>query len=158
MKILDALRRRSSESAASTDSTAETSSGGGSPIGGQDRQSVGDIGDSLSGLSQVELAEVEEHERANRARPEVLHKLRYMRGPEPVEGYDAMEPAQIKAMLADANGQTVRAVRDYERKFRNRPDVRAEAARLLPSSAACAEEQGAKDEKAERVRASGRRS
>ena len=156
MKIRDAFRGRSSNHDATAD-PGDTSAEG-LAIGSYDRQSPDHINEQLPRLSQIELTAVDEHERANRARPEVLNKLRYMRQPEPVEGYDALEAREVKAMLAGADGQTVRAVRDYERKFRNRPDVRAEAARLLPHSAASAKEQGAKDEKAERVRASGRRS
>ena len=106
----------------------------------------------------MELTAIDEHERAHDARPEVLNMLRYMRQSEPVEGYDAMEATEVKAMLPDADARTVRAVRDYERKFRNRPDVRAEAARVLPSSTASAEETEAREAKTALVRETGRRS
>ncbi len=106
----------------------------------------------------MELAAIDEHERAHAARPEVLNMLRYMRQSEPVEGYDAMEATEVKAMLPNADARTVRAVRDYERKFRNRPDVRAEAARVLPNSAANAEETEAREAKTALIRETGRRS
>ena len=46
-------------------------------------------------FSQVELAAIETYERSHRNRPEVLDKLRYMRGSEPLPGYDALSPEQI---------------------------------------------------------------
>ena len=60
---------------------------------------------------------METYERAHGNRPAVLEKLRYMRGTEPLPGYDALTPEQIAEALAGADAETVKAVRDYERKF-----------------------------------------
>jgi hypothetical protein len=46
----------------------------------------------------------------------VLDKLRYMRGGEPLPGYDALTTEEIAKALAGAEAETVKAVRDYERK------------------------------------------
>ena len=53
----------------------------------------------------------------------MLEKLRYMRGSEPLPGYDTLTPEQIAEALAGADAETVRAVRDYERKFQHRQSV-----------------------------------
>ena len=77
----------------------------------------------LSTRSQVELKEIEDDERANEARPKVLDKLRYLRGNEPVKGYDELEAEEVGPALADALIGTLDAVREYERKFQRRTIV-----------------------------------
>ena len=105
------------------------------PIPGYSQLKGKEISDQLSQLSQVELATVETYERAHGNRSAVLEKLRYMRGTEPLPGYDELTPEQIAAALAGANAKTVRAVRDYERKFQRRRAVLDEATRVLPTLA-----------------------
>jgi hypothetical protein len=153
MKMLDALRKRRSH--ASEDEIQPTASPPDEspvPISGYDQLSDKEVGDRLSQLSQVELAAVETYERAHRNRPAVLHKLHYMHGTEPLPGYDALTTEQITEALADADAETVKAVRDYERKFQRRRSVLAEAARVLPSSPASTREERARDEKAALLR------
>ena len=82
----------------------------------------------------------------------MLDKLRYMRGSEPLPGYDALTPEQIAEALTGADAETVKAVRDYERKFHGRRSVLDEAARVLPDSQASAGEERAREEKAALVR------
>ena len=122
------------------------------PIPGYDELGDKEISDQLSELSQVELAAVEEYERAHKNRPAVLDKLRYMRTSEPLPGYDALTTEQIATELAGADAQTVKAVRDYERKFQHRQAVLTEAARVLPASPASAGEERAHEEKATLLR------
>ena len=119
------------------------------PISGYSQLKGKQISDQLS---QVELAAVESYERAHGNRSSVLEKLRYMRGSEPLPGYDELTPEQIAAALADANAKTVRAVRDYERKFQRRRAVLDEATRVLPSSRASADEKEAREAKASLLR------
>jgi hypothetical protein len=153
MKMLEALRKRRSLEAR-RDAQAATSSPEEHPVPISDYDQLGDkeVGDRLSQLSQVELAAVETYERAHGNRPVVLDKLRYMRGSEPLPGYDALTPEQIAAALARADAGTVRAVRDYERKFQHRQSVLDEAARVLPASRASAGEERAHEEKAALLR------
>jgi hypothetical protein len=103
-------------------------------------------------LSQIQLAEVEAYERSHRNRRVVLHKLRYMRSPEPVAGYDALDPAEIVRRLEAADSATIRAIRDYEGKFRRRRQVLSAAAQALPNAVINFGEQRRRDEKAERTR------
>src|SRR4051794_41156690 len=119
MKILERLRNRSPRGDADDPGTAEASSTDADrlPIAGYDRLDDKHVGAQLAQLSQVELAAVETYERSHKKRPEVLDKLRYMRTVEPLSGYDALGPEQIATALAGADAETVKAVRDYERKF-----------------------------------------
>ena len=82
----------------------------------------------------------------------MLDKLRYMRGSEPLPGYDGLTPEQIATALAGADAETVRAVRDYERKFQHRQSVINETARVLPTSPASAREERAHTQKATLLR------
>jgi hypothetical protein len=84
----------------------------------------------LQGLSQVELARIEDHERSHKGRQPVLDKLRYLRGREPLPGYDALDATQITEALAAADHDTLALVREYEQKFRRRDEVLDELARL----------------------------
>jgi hypothetical protein len=153
MKILDALRnRRSQDSGRGTEAATGSPDEHQLPIPGYDQLKDKQIAGRLSQLSQVELATVETYERAHAARPVVLDKLRYMRGGEPLPGYDALTAEEIAKSLAGAEAETVKAVRDYEHKFQRRQPLLDEAARLLPSAPASAAEERAHDEKAALLR------
>jgi hypothetical protein len=153
MKILDALRNRRSQGS-EEDTQAATSSPDEHqlPISGYDGLKDKQIADELSQLSQEELATVETYERAHEGRPVVLDKLRYMRGSEPLPGYDALTSEQIAEALAGADAETIKAVRDYERKFQHRQSVLDEATRVLPNSEASPGEERAHEERATLLR------
>jgi hypothetical protein len=150
IKLLDRLRNRSLRGEAGDPGSAEASSADeqGLPIARFDQLDRKQVIPQLSQLSQVELAAVEAHERSHRNRPVVLNRLRWLRGSEPLPGYDALDPDEIIRALADADAQTVRAVRSYERHHRHRREVRAEAARVLPTAPASAAEDRAREDKA----------
>jgi hypothetical protein len=154
MKILERLRNPSHRGDAGDPGSADASSPDADqlPISGYDRLDEKQVGGRLHELSQVELAAVETHERSHKNRPEVLDKLRYMRTSEPLPAYDALSPEEIAKAIADADAETVKAVRDYERKFGHRKQVIDEAARVLPTSPASAGEDRAQAEKDARVR------
>jgi hypothetical protein len=153
MKILEALlKRRSGDSEPGTDAEPSSPDDHGLPIPGYDRLGDKEIADRLSQLSQVELTSVEAYERAHEGRQVVLDKLRYMRGGEPMPGYDLLETEQVVTALAGADARTVKAVRDYERKFRGRKSILVEAARVLPTSPANAGEEQAHERKAALLR------
>jgi hypothetical protein len=128
------------------------------PIAGFDHTKGKELTDKFRGLTQAELEEVETYEQSHKKRPAVLAKLRYLRSKEPLEGYDGMSPEAISQALAGADAETVKKVRDYERKFQRRQSVLHEAARVLPQAPASAKETKAQDEKDARVAAKMRRS
>jgi hypothetical protein len=154
MKILNRLRNRPPREEAADPGSVEASSPDVAelPFPGYDKLDDKEVGARLHELSQVELAAVETYERSHKNRPEVLDKLRYMHTSEPLPGYDALSPEQIVEALADADAETVRAVRDYERKFGHRLQVMEEAARVLPTSQASAGEERTREDKAARLR------
>ena len=60
----------------------------------------------------------------------MLDKLRYLRGNEPLPGYDALDAGQVSAALEGADLHTLSLVREYEMKFRHRDEVLKELARV----------------------------
>jgi hypothetical protein len=100
------------------------------PFAGYDRLDDRQVIDGLSGHSQVELEAVESYERSHQGREAVLNKLRYMRGREPLPGYDALSVEEILAALREADLATIKKVRGYERKFGNRSQVSEEVSRV----------------------------
>ena len=151
MKILDAHRQRRSGGGvpAANASSPEPDL---LPIPGYDQLDKKKVSAQLHQLSQVELAAVERYERSHKDRPEVLNKLRYMRTGEPLPGYDALSLEEIAEGLAAADAETVKAVRDYERKFAHRKQVCEEAARALQTAPASAAEVRAREEQDTLVR------
>jgi hypothetical protein len=153
MKILNALRnRRSRGSEHGTDAATRCPDDHELPLPGYDQLKDKQIADRLSQLSQLDLTTIEAYERAHEGRPVVLDKLRYLRGSEPIPGYDALATEQIATALAGADAEMVKAVRDYERKFQHRQSVLNETARVLPTSPASAREKRAHAQKATLLR------
>jgi hypothetical protein len=100
------------------------------PFAGYEGLNDRDAMDSLSDHTQAELEVAEDYERAHQNRLPVLDKLRYMRGRQPMPGYDDLSTEEVVAALEDADIATIKAVRGYERKFANRPDVLDEVTRV----------------------------
>ena len=150
VKLLDALRSRRQPDTADRPATA--SDGAECPIRNYDKLDARQVGSRLDGLSQVELEAVEDYERSHADRPQVLDKLRYMRMDEPLPDYDTLSPEQIAEALDGADAETVKGVRDYERKFGHRPEVMDEAARLLATAKSSPEETLAREAREARVR------
>jgi hypothetical protein len=109
---------------------AASAAGAGLPFPGYDRLDEGQLKRGLRGHSQIELAAVDKYERSHKQREAVLNKLRYLRGSEPFPGYDALAAEEILAALEDADLRTIKKVRGYERKFRERPRVLDEVVRI----------------------------
>jgi hypothetical protein len=129
MTVLSAIRSRLS----GRDASAESKSAGDArgdrvgeappPFAGYDRLDDRQVMDGLSDHSQIELDAVESYERCHKDREPVLDKLRYLRGREPLPGYDALSVEEIVAALKEADLATIKKVRGYERKFARRSDV-----------------------------------
>jgi hypothetical protein len=153
MSLTARLRIRSrSEPAADTKSPPSSPGAESLPIAGYDDLDEKQVIAHFRELSQVELAEIEGYERAHRNRRPVLDKLRYMRSPEPLPGYDAMESREVVQLIEAADTARIRAIRDYEGKFRRRHQVMSAAAQALPKAAANPAETSRRDEKALRTR------
>ena len=129
MTILRDIRDRLSSSGPSATPDA-VGDGDPLPFADYDRLDDRQVVDGLRDHSQVELEAVEGYERSHKDRKPVLDKLRYMRGSEPLQGYDAFSGEQIVAALQDADLPTIRKVRGYERKFARRHQVLEEVVRV----------------------------
>ncbi len=136
MTIFSALRNRLSGPDASAESRSVDDAQGNPaaearlPFAGYDRLDDRQVRDGLSDHSQIELEAVESYERSHKDRKPVLDKLRYMRGREPLPGYDALDVEEIVAALQEADLATIKKVRGYERKFANRSEVVEEVVRV----------------------------
>ena len=128
MTLLDAVRDRlsSRDAAAQSDSApAPAVANAELPFAGYENLDDREVMAKLSHHSQAELSNIEDYERAHKKRPSVLDKLRFMRGREPMPGYDALSSDEVVAAVANADRAAIKRVRAYERKFANRPDVMA---------------------------------
>lgn len=93
------------------------------PIPGYDRISDKHLIAELSEHSQADLTAIATYESSHKNRPPVFDKLRYLRGQEPLQGYDDLSVEQIRVGLHGADMETLQRTRTYERKFQRRPDV-----------------------------------
>ena len=97
------------------------------PFPGYDNLTVTRLRVAFHHRTQDELAACDDYERSHLNREAVLTKLRFMRSTQPWDGYDQMPEEEILARLESANLPTLKGVRDYERKFGNRPRIHGAA-------------------------------
>ena len=100
------------------------------PFPGYDKMSLDELRHEFHKHTQAQLDACEEYERANLNRQAVLDKLHYMHSRQPWQGYDDMSQEEILARLENADDETLKHVRDYERKFGNRPPIHDRAMEL----------------------------
>jgi hypothetical protein len=125
MKIFNSLYDRDSQDADPDGHDGEDAK---FPIRRYDRLNAKRVNEKLPQHSQVELEAIETYERSHKDRSTVLQRLHYLRGPEPLEGYDALDEEDVPAALQGADVKTLDGVRDYERKLRRRSLVLEEVA------------------------------
>jgi hypothetical protein len=132
MNILRSIRNGAHDVAGGGKSP-EGGSLGGSPslIADYERLNEQQAVAQLVTLKQVDLIAIEAFERSHRDRAPVLNKLRYLRQDEPVSGYDELDAAAVAGALSGADMTTVKSVREYERKFGDRPAALKEIAAAL---------------------------
>jgi len=111
--------------------TRETKS---SPIAKYDSLTAAEVVARLRNLSQRELAEVERYEKRHQDRQTVLSRIESLREDEPWRGYDDATVDEVKKKLADADEARAKAVRDYERRHRDRKGVMGAARRTVASA------------------------
>jgi hypothetical protein len=93
------------------------------PIARFSQLSVDEIKQQLRTLSQSDLTVIEGYERTHSNRPPVLDTIEQLRGSEPWDGYDAMDPDQITAQLQNVPSSTAEQVLEYERRHRRRDTI-----------------------------------
>jgi hypothetical protein len=123
------------------------------PIANYEQLTAKEVTNRLHLLTQVELGVIEDHERSHRERAAVITKLGWMREDEPLPGYDQLDTGKVMVILADADAETIRTIRDYERKFQHRREISEAVARLLPKAKPSAREDRVVEERAARITA-----
>jgi hypothetical protein len=93
------------------------------PITGYDDLTADEVTSKLPELSQTDLAAVVAYEQAHDKRATVLDRAKALTGAEPVPGYDELTADEAQKLLTGADAQTAAAVRDYERRHKDRTSV-----------------------------------
>ena len=92
-------------------------------IANYDSLSASEVQDKLSELSQVDLAKVDAYERKNQNRSTITSRIDSLQASEPWPGYDELGVEEVRAVLSEGDDTRIKAVRDYERKHKNRAGV-----------------------------------
>jgi hypothetical protein len=103
------------------------------PLAGYDSLTAAEVVGRLRALTQSELAKVERYERQGDGRQTILRRVAALREQEPWRGYDSATVKEVNEKLTRAKPDRVTAVRDYERRHRNRRGVMDAARRRLDS-------------------------
>src|SRR4051794_1550409 len=101
------------------------------PFARYDALTAAEVITRLRSLSQSELTKVERYERRGDERQTILKRVAALREKEPWRGYDGANVKEVKEKLAKAKADRATAVRDYERRHRNRTGVMDAARRRL---------------------------
>jgi len=101
------------------------------PIAGYDGLTAAEIVNRLRALSQRQLGEVERYERRGDSRQTVLNRIASLREAPPWSGYDEATVDDVTKKLSGASAERAKAVRDYERRHRDRKGVMEAARRVL---------------------------
>ena len=103
-------------------------------ISAYDSLSADEVQEKLSELSQVDLAKVNAYERKNQNRSTVTSRIDSLQANEPWPGYDELSVDEVRAVVAEGDDTRIKAVRDYERKHKNRAGVLQTTERELSKS------------------------
>lgn len=104
------------------------------PIAGYDDLTADEIVSRLRGLTQIELGVVDGYERRHADRSTVIDRIGDLRGEQPWAGYDEQTATEIRSALRDAGEDERRAVREYERRHKERQSVLQAADRAPAAS------------------------
>jgi hypothetical protein len=114
---------------------AATASAPPAPIAGYDGLTAEDLVAKLREQPQTALAEIAAYEQANEKRATVLQRVAALSGPEPARGYDALTAEEAQQLVANGSPALAAAVRDYERRHKDRTGVVEAAARRAEADA-----------------------
>jgi hypothetical protein len=114
---------------------AATASAPPAPIAGYDGLTAEDLVAKLREQPQTALAEIAAYEQANEKRATVLQRVAALSGPEPARGYDALTAEEAQQLVANGSPALAAAVRDYERRHKDRTGVVEAAVRRAEADA-----------------------
>ena len=104
------------------------------PISNYGSLSANEVQEKLSELSQVDLAKVNAFERKNQDRSTITDRIESLQASEPWPGYDELGVEEIRAAVSEGDDSRIDAVRDYERKHKNRAGVLQASERELSNA------------------------
>jgi hypothetical protein len=93
------------------------------PIKDYDKQTADDVTAKLKGFSQRELRMIGAYEAKNQNRATIIDKIAKLTGDEPWSGYDEQGVDAVTTAIANADADTARKVRSYERDHKGRAGV-----------------------------------
>jgi ferritin-like metal-binding protein YciE len=93
------------------------------PISGYESLTAEEAVGRLRQLSQAELARLRDYERGAESRQTILERIDALVEDEPWTGYDAQTVEEIRTALAGADEDRRKAVREYERRHKERAGV-----------------------------------
>ena len=104
------------------------------PIAGYDDLTAEELVSKLPEQSQATLVQVAAYEQAHDKRSTVLERVAALTGPEPAPGYDELTADEVQKLLTGGDAELATAVRDYERRHKQRASVLDAAARNTDES------------------------
>ena len=114
---------------------AATPAGPTAPISGYDDLTAEQIVAKLPEQPQTVLARIATYEQANDKRATVLQRIAALTGPEPAPGYDALTADEAQKLVTNGSATLAAAVRDYERRHKDRAGVIETAVRHADADA-----------------------
>jgi hypothetical protein len=105
------------------------------PISGYDGLTADEVVAKLPEQPQTALAQIAAYEQANEKRATVLQRVAALTGPEPAPGYDEMTADEATSLVTGGSATLAAAVRDYERRHKDRASVIEVATRHAQSDA-----------------------
>jgi hypothetical protein len=93
------------------------------PISGYDDLTAEQIVAKLPEQPQTVLAKIATYEQAKDKRATVLQRIAALTGPEPAPGYDALTADEAEKLVTNGSATLAAAVRDYERRHKDRASV-----------------------------------
>lgn len=123
MTIADKVRKIPGMAAAEGAVTGAVATEQDLPIKDYDKQSVEEIAGKLKGFSQRELRTIGAYERKRKNRATIIDKIAKLTGDEPWSGFDEQSADAIITALRDADEDTAKSVRAYERDHKARAGV-----------------------------------
>jgi hypothetical protein len=104
------------------------------PITGYDDLTADEIVAKLPEQPQTVLVAIAAYEQANEKRSTVLQRVAALSGPEPAPGYDELNADDAQKLITGGSAELAAAVRDYERRHKDRASVVETAARHADAS------------------------
>jgi len=104
------------------------------PITGYDDLTADEIVAKLPEQPQTALVAIAAYEQANEKRSTVLQRVAALSGPEPAPGYDELNADDAQKLITGGSAELAAAVRDYERRHKDRASVVETATRHADAS------------------------